>query len=230
MRPAKIQISLRIRAVWSESSLGTFWIARDAKFLHSDNEDSEQTARIHRMICVFVMRICEKVRFLPLRLIYLAANQSTVLPPVLWHLQTGQPLESRDTHSAVQSFVNTGQPFRFCDAPALVWPDDTDPDKDDAEELLLPERSYFTFLYIKPFVHSNGTFILSVFDTLCTLKIKYFHSSVFAVLPRSSTVTAKCKRFSAQCTWWAYTDHQNVIVVIRTTDHVIEMLCYVTNN
>ena len=27
VRPAKIQISLRIRAVWSESSLGTFWIA-----------------------------------------------------------------------------------------------------------------------------------------------------------------------------------------------------------
>ena len=28
MRPAKIQISLRIRAVWSESSLGEFWIAK----------------------------------------------------------------------------------------------------------------------------------------------------------------------------------------------------------
>ena len=31
VRPAKIQISLRIRAVWSESSLGAFRIARDAK-------------------------------------------------------------------------------------------------------------------------------------------------------------------------------------------------------
>ena len=30
VRPAKIQISLRIRAVWSESSLGAFWIAKDA--------------------------------------------------------------------------------------------------------------------------------------------------------------------------------------------------------
>ena len=28
--PAKIQISLRIRAVWSESSLGAFSIAKDA--------------------------------------------------------------------------------------------------------------------------------------------------------------------------------------------------------
>ena len=37
--PAKIQISLRIRAVWSESSLGGFWIDKDAKFHHVDNED-----------------------------------------------------------------------------------------------------------------------------------------------------------------------------------------------
>ena len=29
-RPAKIQIRLRIRAVWSESSLDAFWIAKDA--------------------------------------------------------------------------------------------------------------------------------------------------------------------------------------------------------
>ena len=40
VRPAKIPISLRIRAVRSESSLGIFWIAKDAKILHADNEDS----------------------------------------------------------------------------------------------------------------------------------------------------------------------------------------------
>ena len=34
---AKIHISLRIRAVRSESTLGAFWIAKDAKFLHADN-------------------------------------------------------------------------------------------------------------------------------------------------------------------------------------------------
>ena len=39
VRPAKIQIRLRIRAVWSESSLGAVWIAKDAKFLTADNED-----------------------------------------------------------------------------------------------------------------------------------------------------------------------------------------------
>ena len=39
VHPAKIQISMRICKVWLESSLGTFWIAKDAKFLHVDNED-----------------------------------------------------------------------------------------------------------------------------------------------------------------------------------------------
>ena len=42
VRPAKIQISLRIRAVWSESSLGTFWIDKDEKFLYADNKDFDQ--------------------------------------------------------------------------------------------------------------------------------------------------------------------------------------------
>ena len=56
VRPAKIQIRLRIRAVWSESSLVAFWIAKDAKFLHADNEDSDQTARVRRLIWVFVVR------------------------------------------------------------------------------------------------------------------------------------------------------------------------------
>ena len=44
MRPVKIQISLRIRAVLSEVSLGAFQIAKDAKFLRADKEESDQTA------------------------------------------------------------------------------------------------------------------------------------------------------------------------------------------
>ena len=44
VRPEEIQISLRIRVVWSDSSLGTFWIAEDVKFLHADNIDCDQTA------------------------------------------------------------------------------------------------------------------------------------------------------------------------------------------
>ena len=47
VRPAKTQISLRIRA---ESSLGAFWIGKDATFLHADNEDYDQTARMGRLI------------------------------------------------------------------------------------------------------------------------------------------------------------------------------------
>ena len=39
VRPAKFQISLCIRAVWSESSLSAFWIAKDVKFLPVDNKD-----------------------------------------------------------------------------------------------------------------------------------------------------------------------------------------------
>ena len=53
MRPANIQIRLRIRAVWSESSLGAFWTAKDAIFLHEDNEVSDQTVRMCRLIWVF---------------------------------------------------------------------------------------------------------------------------------------------------------------------------------
>ena len=45
VRSAKIQISLCIRAVWSESSLGAFAIAKNAKFLQADNEVSYQTAQ-----------------------------------------------------------------------------------------------------------------------------------------------------------------------------------------
>ena len=30
---------VRMRAVWSESSLGAFWITKNETFLHADNED-----------------------------------------------------------------------------------------------------------------------------------------------------------------------------------------------
>ena len=69
-RPVKIQISLCIRAVWSESSLGALWIAKNTNFLHADNEDSDQTARMRRLIWVFIGRTCKKVHFLTLLLDY----------------------------------------------------------------------------------------------------------------------------------------------------------------
>ena len=39
MRPAKIQISLGIRPVWSETSLCAQRVAKDPSFLHADSED-----------------------------------------------------------------------------------------------------------------------------------------------------------------------------------------------
>ena len=39
VHPAKTQISLGIRPVWSESSLGAQWVAKDPSFLHVDSED-----------------------------------------------------------------------------------------------------------------------------------------------------------------------------------------------
>ena len=54
--PAKTQISLGIRPVWSASSLCTQWVAKDPSFLHADSEDSDQTGRMPRMIWVFAGR------------------------------------------------------------------------------------------------------------------------------------------------------------------------------
>ena len=69
VRPAKSQISLRICTVWSESSLGAFWIAKDAKcFMRTSKTD--QTARMRRLIWVFVWRSCQNVSFLTIRLIF----------------------------------------------------------------------------------------------------------------------------------------------------------------
>ena len=62
-RSAKIQISLRIRAVEWEASLVAFWKAMDVKDLNADNEASNQSARMRRLIWVFVGRSCQEVRF-----------------------------------------------------------------------------------------------------------------------------------------------------------------------
>ena len=46
VHPAKTQISLGIRPVWSESSLCAHWVAKDPMFLHANSEDSDQTGRM----------------------------------------------------------------------------------------------------------------------------------------------------------------------------------------
>ena len=63
VHPAKTQISLGIRPVWSESSLSTQWVAKDPSFLHADSEDSDQTGRMPRLIWIFAERTCLFVGF-----------------------------------------------------------------------------------------------------------------------------------------------------------------------
>ena len=53
VRPAKTQINLGIRPVWSESLLCAQWVTKDPIFLHADSEDSDQTGRMPRLIWVF---------------------------------------------------------------------------------------------------------------------------------------------------------------------------------
>ena len=68
VHPAKTQISLGIRPVWSESSLCAQWIAKDPSFILADSEDSDQTGRMPRLIWVFAGRTCHFVGFVMRRL------------------------------------------------------------------------------------------------------------------------------------------------------------------
>ena len=75
-------------------------------------------------------------------------------------MQTGHPFAFKETQLAVQSFVKTGQPFKFCDAPALDWPGDSGPDDadEDDEELLLPEMT--SLKYVQYIFVQNHAFVL----------------------------------------------------------------------
>ena len=72
MRPTKTPISLRIRAVWSESSLTAWRNFASLGIQNAPSEDSDQTVRMRRLIWIFAGRTCMKVRFLTLRLVCLA--------------------------------------------------------------------------------------------------------------------------------------------------------------
>ena len=50
VHPAKTQISLGIHPVSLESSLCAQWVAKDPRFLHADNEDSDLIGRMPRLI------------------------------------------------------------------------------------------------------------------------------------------------------------------------------------
>ena len=62
--PAKTQISLSIRPVWSESSLSA-WRKRGSLATHSaHSEDSDQTGQMPRLIWVFAGHTCHSVVFI----------------------------------------------------------------------------------------------------------------------------------------------------------------------
>ena len=63
LRPAKTQISLGIRPVWSESSLSTWRKLRSLATHWGHSEGSDQTGRMPRLIWVFAGRTCHFVGF-----------------------------------------------------------------------------------------------------------------------------------------------------------------------
>ena len=62
-RPAKTQISLGIRPVWSASSMCAQWLAKDPSLLQMDSKDSNQTRQMPRLIWVFGGCTCHFVGF-----------------------------------------------------------------------------------------------------------------------------------------------------------------------
>ena len=69
VRPAKAQISLSTRTVWSESSPCAQWVDKDPSCLHADSEDSDPTRRMPRLIWIFVGRTYHFIGFVIRRLI-----------------------------------------------------------------------------------------------------------------------------------------------------------------
>ena len=69
VRPPKTQISLCIRAVWSESSMFAWIHPASLSVQNAPIEDYDKTVWMHRLIWIFARRTCPMVRFLTFRLI-----------------------------------------------------------------------------------------------------------------------------------------------------------------
>ena len=65
LRAGKAQISLRIRAVWSEPSLAKWRNFASLAIRNTPSEDSDQTSRMRRLICIFAWRLCPNVFLFP---------------------------------------------------------------------------------------------------------------------------------------------------------------------
>ena len=76
VRPAKTQINLGIRPVWSESSLAVRRKFGSLATHWTHSEDSDQTGRMSRLIWVFALRSCHFVGFVMRWFIYFTALTS----------------------------------------------------------------------------------------------------------------------------------------------------------
>ena len=86
VRPAKTQINLGIRPVWSESSLCAQWVVKGPVFLHADNEDFDQTVWMPRLIWIFAERTCLFAGFVMRRFSLLPLCKDKYMH---WKLMTG---------------------------------------------------------------------------------------------------------------------------------------------
>ena len=102
MRPAKTQISLGIRPVWSESSLCAQWIAKDPSFLHADSEDSDQTGWMHSHFVGFVMTRLISFTNLQVYHNHQTANSSLLLGAVA--RSEARPLGMQASPSSIPTF------------------------------------------------------------------------------------------------------------------------------
>ena len=86
VRPKKTQITIGIRAVWSESLLFAGRNAASLGIQNASSEDSDQTARMRRLIWIFAGRTYREVCFVPLRLIccsgYICKKKKNIPFPV----------------------------------------------------------------------------------------------------------------------------------------------------
>ena len=90
LQQRKTEISLRIHTVWSLCSLSAWRNITSLVFENAPSDDSDQTARMRRLIWIFAGRTCQKVPFLTLRLNYLNDTFSVIAVHIfaLWGLDT----------------------------------------------------------------------------------------------------------------------------------------------
>ena len=93
VRPAKTQISLHIRPVWSESLLCPLWVATNPRFLNADSEDSDQTGWMPRLVCLRMALTHFVIFFMSLLIFWLLCKVSpSPRNLILSYIWTGKSL------------------------------------------------------------------------------------------------------------------------------------------